>query len=88
MMDFLKYLKYWLFEPAAKHCKPLMAEHTWRAPSKREKFPVCINCGKSCWWLRGYTLNSGTRLNADHEAIKLMADNDRRLNGVAWNSAP
>lgn len=71
-MRVIKWLRFFLFEPAAYHCKPLMRKHEWRKAKKGEQFPVCIHCGKQCTWATGYLLNSGTYLWPDREAIALM----------------
>lgn len=85
-MNWWRKFVYWLTVPKRLHCKPLMSSHEWQAPYRNEAFPVCMHCGTHCWWLRGYTLNSGTVIGPDYDAIA-VADNSR-LTNVPWDSKP
>ena len=87
-MSLFRWLHKWWSTPASYHCKPLLTDHVWRAPNDHEKYPVCIKCGKLCWYLRGYTTNAGTRLGPDWDALKLMSPDDPRLSDMPWNSQP
>lgn len=62
--------------------------HEWRSPAKHEKFPVCIYCGKTAWYLRGYTTNMGTYYPPDINAQRLMEGLEDNLSDIPFNSRP
>ena len=64
-------LWFYFTEPAAYHCKPLVSRHEW-IRSDISKYPICKKCGKVCWWMDGYMLNSGTILNPDNDARRIQ----------------
>ena len=65
---------FYFTEPAAYHCKPICSEHDW-VRSEIMEFPVCKKCNKVCWWMDGYTLNSGTVLKPDIAAQMVQRPN-------------
>jgi len=73
--DLLGLIWFYFTAPSAYHCKPLGSEHEW-VRSEIMEFPVCKKCSKVCWWMDGYTLNSGTCLEIDIAAQSVQRPND------------